>query len=245
MLKPIVTASALVSRASRVSGSRPSVRLWYASRSSRSSRRSRRGWRRRARPQAPASCRVGCRSPQRQGPRLVAKLDRLSRDVHFISGLMSHKTPFISAELGSDVEPFLLHLYAALAEKERALISQRTKAALQAAKARGAILGNPRLHEARAAGNASQRAGAEAFANVVLPAIRAAQAAGAKSLREIATALNGRGIAATRGSGDPQARRARRRQCYFYCVTQLGPASFGPRRSKRAASGTAATSISD
>ena len=59
---------------------------------------------------------------RRQGrvPVVVAKLDRLSRDVHFISGLMAHKTPFLVADLGPDVEPFLLHLYAALAEKERA-----------------------------------------------------------------------------------------------------------------------------
>jgi len=75
-------------------------------------------------------------------PIAVAKLDRLSRDVHFISGLMAHKTPFLVADLGC---AFLLHLYAALAEKERALISQRTKAALAAAKARGQALGNPRL----------------------------------------------------------------------------------------------------
>ena len=53
----------------------------------------------------------------------VAKLDRLSRDVHFISGLMAHKVPFLVAELGPDVDPFVLHLFAALAEKERALIS--------------------------------------------------------------------------------------------------------------------------
>ena len=56
----------------------------------------------------------------------VAKLDRLSRDVHFISGLMTHRVPFVVAELGSDVDPFILHLFAALAEKERALISVRT-----------------------------------------------------------------------------------------------------------------------
>src|SRR6202044_706208 len=53
----------------------------------------------------------------------VAKLDRLSRDVHFISGLMAHKVPFLVAELGPDVDPFVLHLFAALAEKERPLIS--------------------------------------------------------------------------------------------------------------------------
>src|SRR6266480_834143 len=52
----------------------------------------------------------------------VAKLDRLSRDVHFISGLMAHKVPFLVAELGPDVDPFVLHLFAALAEKERRLI---------------------------------------------------------------------------------------------------------------------------
>ena len=51
-------------------------------------------------------------------PVLVAKLDRLSRDVHFISGLMAHRVPFIVTELGQDVDPFMLHIYAALAEKE-------------------------------------------------------------------------------------------------------------------------------
>src|SRR4030081_1732586 len=52
-------------------------------------------------------------------PVIVAKLDRLSRDVHFISGLMAHKVPFLVAELGPDVDPFVLHLFAALAEKAR------------------------------------------------------------------------------------------------------------------------------
>ena len=73
----------------------------------------------------------------------VTKLDRLSRDVHFISGLMAHKVPFLVAELGPDVDPFVLHLFAALAEKERALISTRTRQALSAAKARGVTLGQP------------------------------------------------------------------------------------------------------
>jgi DNA invertase Pin-like site-specific DNA recombinase len=67
----------------------------------------------------------------------VAKLDRLSRDVHFISGLMAHRVPFLVVELGPDVDPFVLHLFAALAEKERTLISTRTHQALGAAKARG------------------------------------------------------------------------------------------------------------
>jgi len=76
----------------------------------------------------------------------VAKLDRLSRDVHFISGLMKHKVAFIVADLGADTDPFMLHLYAALAEKERRMISVRTKDALAAAKARGKQLGGLREH---------------------------------------------------------------------------------------------------
>ena len=72
---------------------------------------------------------------------IVAKLDRLSRDVAFIAGLMASRVPFIAAELGADADPFMLHLYAALAEKERRMISARTKDALQAAKARGVRLG--------------------------------------------------------------------------------------------------------
>ena len=82
-------------------------------------------------------------------PVVVAKLDRLSRDVHFISGLMSQQVPFLVTELGADVDPFTLHLFAALGEKERALISSRTKTALAAAKARGVVLGNPRLEDCR------------------------------------------------------------------------------------------------
>jgi DNA invertase Pin-like site-specific DNA recombinase len=78
---------------------------------------------------------------QHKAPIIVAKLDRLSRDVHFISGLMSHRTPFIVAELGADADPFMLHLYAALAEKERNMISRRTKDALAAKKAQGVKLG--------------------------------------------------------------------------------------------------------
>src|SRR5688572_18378625 len=55
-------------------------------------------------------------------PVIVAKLDRLSRDVAFIAGLLAQRVPFIVAELGADADPFMLHLYAALAEKERRLI---------------------------------------------------------------------------------------------------------------------------
>jgi DNA invertase Pin-like site-specific DNA recombinase len=76
---------------------------------------------------------------------VVSKLDRLSRDVHFISGLMSKRVPFIVTQLGRNVDSFMLHIYAALAEKERAMISERTKVALRAAKGRGVQLGNPNV----------------------------------------------------------------------------------------------------
>src|SRR5438477_8207394 len=77
----------------------------------------------------------------RKCPVIVAKLDRLSRDVAFIAGLMAQRVPFIVAELGVDADPFMLHLYAALAEKERRLVSERTRSALAARKAQGADLG--------------------------------------------------------------------------------------------------------
>ena len=87
-------------------------------------------------------------------PVLVAKLDRLSRDVAFIAGLMAQRVPFIVAELGADADPFMLHLYAALAEKERRQISERTRAALAARKERGTKLGNPRNAERCRSGRA-------------------------------------------------------------------------------------------
>ena len=118
----------------------------------------------------------------------VAKLDRLSRDVHFISGLMAHRVPFVVAELGADVDPFVLHLFAALAEKERSLISTRTRQALAAAKERGVILGSPKLSKARESAVASIKANADQHAANILPIIREAQKAGATTLRAVAEA---------------------------------------------------------
>jgi DNA invertase Pin-like site-specific DNA recombinase len=132
------------------------------------------------------------------GSVVVAKLDRLSRDVAFVSGLMSQKVPFIVAELGPDADPFMLHLYAALAEKERAMISARTKAALAAAKAKGVRLGNPRLAEVGERGVESNKAAADQFAANVLPLILPMKAEG-KSLRQIAAVLNERRVATARG----------------------------------------------
>lgn len=133
-------------------------------------------------------------------PVVVAKLDRLSRDVAFISGLMASRIPFIVAELGADADPFMLHLYAALAEKERRLISERTKAALAARKARGAKLGNRTAPAAAAAaGRNTSLDQARRFAEGVMPVLTAIQRSGITSLRGIARALDARGVRTARG----------------------------------------------
>ena len=131
---------------------------------------------------------------------VVAKLDRLSRDVHFISGLMAQRVPFIVAELGADADPFMLHIYAALAEKERALISDRTRSALAQKKAQGVVLGNrTNLADASAKGATANREAADAFAVNVLPVVRQIEASGVKGSRAIAVALNARGVRTARG----------------------------------------------
>ncbi len=131
---------------------------------------------------------------------VVAKLDRLSRDVHFISGLMAQRVPFIVAELGADADPFMLHIYAALAEKERALISERTRHALAQKKVQGAVLGNQtNLPAARLKAADSNRNAAASFAANVLPVVRQIRNAGAASYQAVAQALNARGVRTARG----------------------------------------------
>src|SRR5690348_4775749 len=126
---------------------------------------------------------------------LVSKLDRLSRDVAFIAGLMAQRIPFIVAELGADADPFMLHLYAALAEKERRLIAERTRSALAIRKAQGAKLGNPRdARQAAALGRSVQSEQANRFAASLLPLIRTLQSSGAETLAAVAAALNARAI---------------------------------------------------
>jgi DNA invertase Pin-like site-specific DNA recombinase len=125
-----------------------------------------------------------------KAPVIVAKLCRLSRDVHFISGLMKHKVPFIVADLGADTDPFMLHIYAALFEKERRMISQRTKDALAAAKAKGKQLGGLRDH-----GRELQQAAIER-AKALEPLFN--ELAG-KSAREIARILNERNVSTPTG----------------------------------------------
>jgi DNA invertase Pin-like site-specific DNA recombinase len=125
-----------------------------------------------------------------KAPVIVAKLDRLSRDVHIISGLMKHKVSFIVADLGADTDPFMLHIYAALAEEERRMISERTRQALASAKANGKQLGGLRDHGREAKAAAVERAKALEPLFVELAG---------KSAREIARILNERNVATPTG----------------------------------------------
>jgi DNA invertase Pin-like site-specific DNA recombinase len=132
---------------------------------------------------------------------LVSKLDRLSRDVAFVAGLMAQRVPFIVAELGRDADPFMLHLYAALAEKERRLISERTKAALAIRKASGTKLGNPsNIREAGAAGRSSLVEAADDHARSMLPLLRMLRAEGTITIGAITRSLNERKIPTQRGA---------------------------------------------
>jgi DNA invertase Pin-like site-specific DNA recombinase len=140
------------------------------------------------RPQLAAALKA---AKKHNAPIIVAKLDRLSRDVHFISGLMTHRTPFIVAELGADADPFMLHLYAALAEKERRMISQRTRDALAAKKAQGVKLGGLN------AGGIAKRDAALERARALAPIFDELDG---KSAREIARILNDRKVATPTGA---------------------------------------------
>jgi DNA invertase Pin-like site-specific DNA recombinase len=137
---------------------------------------------------------------QTKCPVVVAKLDRLSRDVAFIAGLMVQRVPFIVAELGADADPSCCTSMLHLAEKERRRISERTRAALATRKQSGTKLGNPRnTAEAAAKGRAASVRDAQRFAETVLPIVQAIQRSGVTSLRGIPTTLNNRGVRTARG----------------------------------------------
>ena len=135
-------------------------------------------------------------------PVLVSKLDRLSRDVHFISGLMTHRVEFIVTNLGRQTDPFILHMYAALAQKERELISERTKAGLAVARAKGKVLGNPQLRAGNAAyvalARQAQADRANERAQDVGRIIAAAEVDGRLTLQKLADYLNQLGVPSAR-----------------------------------------------
>ncbi len=137
-------------------------------------------------------------------PIIVAKLDRLSRDVHFVSGPMAEQVEFIVSELGRQADPFILHLFAALAEKERSLIATRTREGLQEARQRGQKLGmaakpKDQILAIAAAGGAAVKAQADERARTLGSAVTSAYRE-AGTLAGAATLLNQWGTKSPRGA---------------------------------------------
>jgi DNA invertase Pin-like site-specific DNA recombinase len=138
------------------------------------------------------------------GKLVIAKLDRLSRDAHFLLGLEKAGIDFVAADM-PNANRLTVGIMAMVAEEEARMISTRTKAALAAAKARGTKLGGKRdvipTPEARAIATAVLQARAASRANEIAHVIKAIQAGGAESLRAIADHLNEAGIPTARGQG--------------------------------------------
>src|SRR5436305_10116822 len=122
---------------------------------------------------------------------VIAKLDRLSRNLAFIAALMDSGVEFIAVD-NPHANKLTIHILAAVAQHEREIISARTSAALQAAKARGKRLGNPKLSEARRHAVVAKKEKADRYSANVLPVIREIQGSGIRSLRGVALALAGR-----------------------------------------------------
>jgi DNA invertase Pin-like site-specific DNA recombinase len=134
---------------------------------------------------------------------VIAKIDRLSRDAHFLLGLEKAGVDFVAADM-PNANRLTVGIMAMVADEERRMISKRTKEALAAAKRRGVKLGGFRKgayvpREARAKGNAAMARKANERAADIAPVIAELRTTGAKSLNAIADGLNERGITAARG----------------------------------------------
>jgi len=135
---------------------------------------------------------------------IIAKLDRLARNVAFISNLMESGVEFTAVDF-PQANRLTVHILAAVAEHEAKAISTRTRDALAAAKARGKRLGGDRgnlpavAKDGARASVAARIAKADNRASDLLPIIEELKAAGAVSLRQIAAGLNGKGIRTARG----------------------------------------------
>ncbi|MFC1453166.1 recombinase family protein [Verrucomicrobiota bacterium] len=130
---------------------------------------------------------------KRRATLVIAKLDRLARNVHFISGLMERGVKFCAVEF-PNADRFMLHVHAAMSEQERVLISARTKAGLERAKARGVKLGRHGAVLAR-----QNAAKAKARARELKPVVAEIRKAGKVTVRAIMEELNRRGINTPRG----------------------------------------------
>jgi len=129
---------------------------------------------------------------------VIAKLDRLSRNLAFVATLMESGVEFVAVD-NPHANKLTIHILAAVAQHEREMISERTKAALAAARARGTQLGNPRLAAAAKRGVASIKANARQFAANVLPIIEEIERSGVTSHNAIAAKLNERRVPTARG----------------------------------------------
>jgi DNA invertase Pin-like site-specific DNA recombinase len=130
-------------------------------------------------------------------PVVVAKLDRLSRSVHYISKLINDEVSFLVCDLGRQNGPMVTYMFAILSEQERTFISERTRAALAAKRARGEPLGNPNLAAVRMLAHQRNRDKANEFALRILPTIRAYKGQGFSN-RKIAAEMNLLGVATQR-----------------------------------------------
>jgi DNA invertase Pin-like site-specific DNA recombinase len=129
---------------------------------------------------------------------LIAKLDRLSRDAHFLLGLQKSGARFKALDV-PHADNFSIGLMALLAQRERELISERTKAALAAAKARGVVMGGYRgVPPDGRLGAAANAEAAQAFAVLVGPMVKTAMDAG-ESLRQVAARMTAAGVKTPRG----------------------------------------------
>ncbi len=129
---------------------------------------------------------------------VIAKLDRLSRNLAFVATLMESGVEFVAVD-NPHANKLTVHILAAVAQHEREMISERTKAALQAAKARGTKLGNPSIRQAAKLAVDVLKVNADQFAANVLPVIREIQAQGVASHNAVAAKLNQRGVKTARG----------------------------------------------
>jgi DNA invertase Pin-like site-specific DNA recombinase len=129
---------------------------------------------------------------------VIAKLDRLSRDVHFITGLMKSGVEFVACD-NPHANKMTLQMLAVFAEHERDMISKRTREALAALKAQGKRLGNPNPSTSLAKGRTRQASEARERAANVLPIIAELKALGNTTLQGIADGLNARNVATPRG----------------------------------------------